>query len=83
MTHTFTPPGVERKFSTGDDLWDRAHLTVGITLLKNGSSYTQEENPADEDVAAADVAYLGGHTYTISDAEASALTEAGYGAYIS
>lgn len=52
---------------------------TGISLLKFGSSYQQYQTPTDDDVRAADIAYLGGREYVISDSEVAALTAAGYG----
>jgi len=43
------------------------------------STYT-ENDPADFDTI--QISYLGGHIYTVSDAEAASLTAAGYSAYI-
>lgn len=79
MPYLFTPPGERRPIGT-DRLWSRFKLTTSFTLLKNGAFYVLVEGPADEDVALADVVYLSGHSYLVSDAEASALTAAGYGA---
>lgn len=52
---------------------------TGISLLKFGTSYKQYQTPTDDDVRAADIAYLGGREYVISDSEVAALTAAGYG----
>lgn len=51
---------------------------VAISVLKRGAFYFPVQNPADEDVAAADVAYLGGRAYEVSAEEAAALVAAGY-----
>lgn len=66
-----------------DRLWSRFYIPVSFALLKKDGFYTLVETPADEDVAAADLAYLSGHTYYISDTEAAALTAAGYGNFLS
>lgn len=52
----------------------------GRTVLKaaNGT-YSTVDYPTIDQIAAAAVAYLGGHVYAVSDAEAAALTAAGYG----
>ena len=55
---------------------------IGITVLKEGTSYRQVSNPTHEEVTAATIAYLGGRSYTVDTAEAAALTAAGYGANI-
>lgn len=54
----------------------------GVALLVNGTTVTATRYPTQDEVADADFAYLGGHTYDISAAEATTLTNAGYGAYI-
>lgn len=55
-------------------------LPRGRNVYKlNDGSYV-ENDPADLDTI--EISYLGGHTHTITDAEAASLTTAGYGAYI-
>ena len=78
---TFTPP-TRKVYRSKDRLWRRNADVVGRTVLKNGASYTTVDEPSDEDVAAATIAYLGGRSYTVTTAESSALTAAGYGANI-
>lgn len=51
-------------------------------LQRQDGTFYQVSNPADEDVAASAAAFLGGYTYTVSDTTAAALTEAGYGAWL-
>ncbi len=58
-------------------------MTRGVALIVNGATVTESRYPYQEDLESADAFYLGGHTYTISDAEATVLTDAGYGEYIS
>lgn len=56
----------------------------GRTVLKSTLGvYTTVDTPSQDQIDAAAVCYLGGHVYPVSAAEASALTTAGYGAYIS
>jgi hypothetical protein len=54
----------------------------GVTLIVNGSTVTATLYPYQDDLSNADHYYLGGHEYTISDAEAAILTAAGYGSYL-
>lgn len=79
---TFTPPGTLEGVISKHPLFGRLRITRGVTLLKTGGVYSQQRNPSDEQLSAADVAYLGGYTYTISDGEAAALTSAGYGDWV-
>ena len=82
MPYLFTPPGERRPLGT-DRLWSRFRITTSFCLLKKDGFYTLTEAPSDEDFAAADLAYLGGHAYWVSDAEGAALTAAGYGSFLS
>lgn len=79
---TFTPPTVDETPAGFGPLFYRFRIARGITVLKTGGVYTQHRYPADTDLAAADVVYLGGHPYPVDFAEADALTAAGYGAYV-
>lgn len=50
----------------------------GLTVLKIGGTYSNYTNPDSATIATATEVYLGGHTYVIDDATATALTNAGY-----
>jgi len=78
---TFTPP-TRKVYRCKDRLWRRNADVVGRTVLKNGASYTTVDEPSNEELGAATIAYLGGHSYTVSAGESAALTAAGYGANI-
>ena len=54
----------------------------GVSLLINGTTVTATQTPSQDDLAAANYYYLGGHEYTISDYEANVLINAGYGDYV-
>ena len=81
----FTPP--TQLLHYGDwknqPLTSRIGIPTGATVLKTAGFYTINWGaPSQTDINAADVVYLGGHTYSVSQAEAAALTAAGYGANI-
>ena len=80
-SYRFRTPGVLRPL-TVDRLeyrpFNRVKVEIPFTVLKNGSTYTTVEHPTDEQVAAADIAYLGGREHIITNEEAAALTAAGY-----
>ena len=78
---TFTPPTFPMPVAR-EGLWRFYTYPVGFTVLKNDGVYTQTKAPLQEQIESADVAYIGGHTYTVSSDEAAALTAAGYGAQI-
>lgn len=79
----FTPPTVGTRWPVTDRFWSRLTMTDSYSVLKLDGFYRQVSDPSNEDVAAADVAYLGGRRYRVDDAEVEALTEAGYGEYLS
>ena len=54
----------------------------GISLLVNGTTVTAVETPYQDDIANADAAYLGGHEYILTEAEAQVLIDAGYSDYL-
>ncbi|WP_146192448.1 hypothetical protein [Cellulomonas sp. WB94] len=85
----FTPPPHQDMFLVRDltshgvhHLFDRLARPHGVTVLKTNGTYRQVEGPTDEELAAADIAYLGGRTYTVTRAEGAELTAAGYGAWV-
>jgi hypothetical protein len=50
--------------------------------LVNGTTVTEVQTPYQDDMDNADAAYLGGHEYILTDAEAQILIDAGYGDYL-
>lgn len=87
MSYRFSPPS----FATGETIapgMDEAarrlfgHFAAhrrGYTVRKVDGSYVQSTETYSDDQNSADVLYLGGHVYEVSDDEAAALTSAGYG----
>lgn len=74
----FLPPTVREAPADAGPLFGRIKRDIGVTVLKNAGVYTEHRYPTHEQVAGADVAYVGGHVYTVSNAEADALVAAGY-----
>jgi hypothetical protein len=54
----------------------------GYSLLVNGTTVTKIQTPSQDQLAAASYYFLGGHEYTVSQAQADVLTNAGYGDYL-
>lgn len=76
---TFTPPAIRRHPDVRTPPFNKMPMDFGQSVLKSpGGSYTTVTSPSPEQIDAAAMAYLGGHTYVVDDAEASALTAAGY-----
>ena len=82
----FSPPTRREHYGTKkrDPLGVRIGYPTGLTVLKERGFYTtlQVQEADDERIEAAEAAYLGGHDYVVTDAEAAALTTAGYGSNI-
>jgi hypothetical protein len=57
-------------------------ITRGVALVINGDEVEEQRYPFQGDLDAADRYYLGGYTYTIDEDEATFLTVAGYGEFI-
>ena len=79
MAYRFTTPTIlEEMESDGHPLFSRIKIPKGITVLKDGGVYTQVRYPSAEEVAAADIAYIGGYSYEVDATEKAALEAAGY-----
>lgn len=79
---TLNTPKTRDNLWTSDRLFGRYGLDRGVTLAVKGAAVTILQYPLQDDLAAYDKVYMGGHTYTITQAEADTLTAAGYGSYI-
>lgn len=93
---TFSPPTVDDSGPVSRDAAEIMRNPLGYRLFRHYKSrargrsvlkslagvYTTVDTPSQVDIDAAAVCYLGGHIYPITSAEATALTAAGYGAYI-
>jgi len=56
---------------------------VGYGVIRDAAGgYTQVVDADDDDIKFSSAFYMGGRSYTISDAEVTDLTAAGYAAYI-
>lgn len=81
----FTPPTTMEHYLPLEDmrLGARIGYPTSQNVLKQGGFYTTYPGSVtDEQIAAAEKAYLGGHEYLLDDAERADLIAAGYGAYI-
>ena len=78
----FTPPtttygNVEPKSRV--EMWFCQNISRGLTVLKKDGVYTTVDFPYQGDCDDADIVYLGGHVYDVTEEEAAALYAAGYG----
>lgn len=83
---TFNPPVDLFQYPTGNRLMDRLRPKRGYTVYStdNGATWRQSVFPYQGDLIGDEGTYwfLGGHTYTVTADQATSLTDAGYGAYI-
>ena len=76
---TFTPPTVNE--ASSDPFFGRYSIPVGQSVVKKNGHYTLEPYPWLGDLAGLELGtdyFLGGRTYVVSDAIASALAADGF-----
>jgi len=79
---TLTPPTRDQGPAGLDPLFVRYKIARGVSLLVTGTTVTEAQYPSQTEIDAADYFYQGGMVHTISASEATILTDAGYGSYI-
>lgn len=78
MAYRFTTPTISEGPAGEGRLFSRYRLVRGITVLKIDGQYYQVRFPSSEEVAAAQIAYVGGYSYPVDAAEKASLEAAGY-----
>ena len=82
----FNPPTVDETppaYARARGLLRRVKLATGVTVLKQDGFYRQVREPEGEAIDTADIAYLGGRDYPVTEQEALELQAAGYGSFLS
>jgi hypothetical protein len=78
MAYRFTTPTISEGPAGEGRLFSRYRLVRGITVLKIDGEYYNMRYPSAEEVASAEVAYIGGYSYEVSASEKTQLEAAGY-----
>lgn len=78
MAYRFTTPTVSEGPAGEGRLFSRYRLVRGITVLKIDGEYYEVRYPSSEEVQEADIAYIGGYSYPVDEAEKADLEAAGY-----
>lgn len=79
MVYRFTTPTVlEAMDGEYHPLFSRIKIPKGVTVLKEGGQYFEVRYPSAEEVADADIAYIGGYSYEVTAGEKADLEAAGY-----
>lgn len=82
MPFMFRTPIIELKPARGGKLLSRYRFPQALSVVKYGSTYEVVNTPSQNIFDEADFVYMGGRDHIVSDAEASLLTAAGYGDYL-
>jgi hypothetical protein len=79
MVYKFTTPTILEEFE-GEyhPLFSRIKIEKGITVLKVDGEYYEVRYPSAEEVADADISYIGGYSYEVEETEKDDLEAAGY-----
>jgi hypothetical protein len=80
MPYLFVPPVEDEGPMGGNWLFARYTRKQGVTVYRLDGQFYEDRFPAQDDLVNADLIYLGGHEYILSDAEAQVLINlnAGY-----
>ncbi len=78
MAYRFTTPTVSEGPAGEGRLFEQFRLVRGITVLKIDGEYYEIRFPSQEETQAADIAYIGGYSYEVSEGEKASLEAAGY-----
>jgi hypothetical protein len=78
MAYRFTTPTVSEGPAGEGVLFSRYRLVRGVTVLKIQGEYYEVRFPSSEEVQEAEVAYIGGYSYEVDEAEKASLEAAGY-----
>lgn len=76
---TFKPPTVDEGPAGGGPLFYRYKITRGDSILENSGTYTRVRTPSLDEYLEADIVYLGGHEYEVSEETKTSLINAGIG----
>lgn len=78
-TYTFRPPTVDEGPAGGHRLFYFYKLKRGITVVKNGGTWSTLRYSVDEDLNDYSVVYRGGYNHTVDDATKAELLAANIG----
>lgn len=82
MSYMFRTPIIELKPARGGRLLSRYRFPQALTVLKRAGVYEVVQSPSQDVLDSADIVYMGGRDHIVSDSEASDLSSAGYGEYL-
>ena len=83
MSYLFVPPVENEGPMGGNWLFARYTRKQGVTVYRIDGDFYEDRFPSQDDLASADLIYLGGHEYIVTTAEKNALEAAGYTVFTS
>lgn len=78
MPYLFVPPVVNEGPMGGNYLFARYTRKQGITVYRVDGQFYEDRFPAQDDLDQADLVYIGGHEYIVTNTEKTALESVGY-----
>ena len=78
MPYLFVPPVEDEGPMGGNHLFARYTRKQGVTVYRVDGEFYEDRFPSQDDLAIADLVYLGGHEYVVTEDEKDALESVGY-----
>ena len=78
MSYLFVPPVVDEGPMGGNYFFARYPRKQGVSVFRIDGVWYEDRFPIQDDLDQADVFYLGGHEYPVTEAEKNDLEAAGY-----
>ena len=78
MSYLFVPPVEDEGPMGGNWLFARYTRKQGVTVYRLNGEFYEDRFPAQDDLIDADLIYLGGHEYVVTEDEKDALEAVGY-----
>jgi hypothetical protein len=82
MSYLFVTPTIPMGPAGGHRLFEFYTLDVGVTVVKNNGEFETLLYPDEDFLAVCQKVYMGGHEHIVTDEEATELTNAGFGNYL-
>ena len=82
MSYLFVPPVENEGPMGGNHLFARYTRKQGVTVYRLDGEFYEDRFPAQDDLIDADLVYLGGHEYVVTEAEKDALEAVGYEVFV-
>ena len=82
MSYLFVPPIVDEGPMGGNWLFARYPRKQGVTVYRVDGQFYEDRFVVQDDLDNADLVYLGGHEYVVTEEEKDALEAVGYEVFV-